>query len=493
MSKSYWLALILGVTLLGAPLAAQDAGTEDGGGQGPCSADSNEPNDDFSAATAVSVPGSFPGLTACEDDDWFSFTVPADSGLVVDLTFLHADADLDLFIYDAAATGTSLHSSAGVDDNEKVVIEHLAAATPLLVKVKNYSGSSRWAAYSLDITTHPGGFDPCVDDDAREDNDDSSSPSALTAAGAVPGLVGCDEDWYSFSVPAANGVSVDIDFLDADANLNLYLYDAAATTTSLHSSTSSTDNESTYLEVVDQATQLLIRVDNSDESNYLTADYTLTVGLHPGSYEPCANEDSYEPNDDEVRAAPITAPGTLADLLGCDQEDWYSFTAPANNRVTVDIAFLDDDADLDMSLYDASDTSFSLDSSSSTSDNETVEASAFCEDKPLFVKVRNFDFGNELSATYTMTVTFTPEDCNTTTTDAGTTPTDSGTTPTDSGTTQNDAATSGTDSGGGGGGDDGGGDDGGCLCSARGSSGTGILLLVGLALLGLEVRRRRRG
>jgi len=468
------------------------------GGYDPCASDDAfEDNDDFSSAAALTGAGTYDSLLGC-DDDWYALTVPADNGLVVDLTFADDDANLNLYVYEAGATATYTHSSTSSSDNEKIVNLNYAAGAQLLIRVRNMDEANYLAApYSMTVSLYPGGYDPCSSDDSYEENDDFSSPAALSGAGLVSDLVGCDEDWFSVTVPADNGVTVDLTFLDDDANLDLYLYEVGATDTALHEATSWDDNEQAFVGRVTQATDLLIRVRNRNADTFLVAPYTMEVAFHPGGFcgEACASDDSYEVNNNADCAADLSAevPGTVSGLVGCDQEDWFAFNVPANNSVTVDIAFTHADSDLDLSIYDAAEPNSSLDSSAGTSDNESVCADGFGEETPVLVKVRNFNYPDQ-TANYTMTVTFGTDSC------GGPPPTDAGVgtdtaSGTDSGSGGTDANITGTDAGSGGGsdaGDDGGDDDGGCGCTAKGSRDTGLLLLVGLGVALLQLRRRRR-
>lgn len=503
MRRLFWMAMVVAASAWVAGAAmAQDGGTEDAA-QPPCSADSLEPNDSFDAAHALTVPGTWNDLTGCADDDWYSFSVNTGDGLIISIDFLDDDADLDLYVYDAAATDTELHSSAGVTDGERIIVPSFESAMNLLVKVRNFSRASSWAAYDMAVEVYPGGYDPCAADDAREENDDYSTASALTGAGTVADLFGCDDDWYSVTVPANNGVTVDLTFSHADSNLNLFLYDAAATATALHSSTSSSDNESAFVGRFEQQTQMLILVRNAGASYYRTAAYTMDVAFHAGGFcgEPCATDDSYEPNNNASCGADISAqvPGTVSGLTGCDEEDWYAFTGPADTCIGVEIAFTNADSDLDLYIFDAADTSDYLDSSAGYEDTEHVDVDGLAAATPLLVRVRNYGFSQGNQSAYTLTVTTAAGTCAPPVPDAGTPDTAPRDTSTGTDTASGVDSASGTDAGSSSGSDaasgdgDGDGDDGGCMCTARGSRGAGLALLAAIGLALFEMRRRRRG
>jgi hypothetical protein len=116
----------------------------------------------------------------------------------------------------------------------------------------------------------------------------------------------------------------------------------------------------------------------------------------------CLGDDSYEENDSATQAAVVTAPGSLADLIGCD-DDWYAFTLPAGRTLTVTIRFSDALADLDLYLYTAAAPGTSIDSSLSTSDDESVAGPGYTVDTPMLVRVHRFSGG---SAPYSMEINY---------------------------------------------------------------------------------------
>ncbi|MFH1808068.1 MAG: hypothetical protein ABIJ09_04945 [Pseudomonadota bacterium] len=109
--------------------------------------DSYEPNDIASEATPISVPVRFDSLVGC-DDDWYSFTAPAGSGVEVKLEFVDAVADLDLYL-SRASDGSSIDSSLSTTDDELVQAPLQVTATPMRIRVRHFSGSS--APYALEV------------------------------------------------------------------------------------------------------------------------------------------------------------------------------------------------------------------------------------------------------------------------------------------------------------------------------------------------------
>jgi len=89
-----------------------------------CQDDADEENDDPVNGTGIVSSTTKPDQVLCPaDEDWYWVYLYADETVVVDLTFLHADGDLDLKLYDSEVTPETLFehqlaSSVTVTDNE---------------------------------------------------------------------------------------------------------------------------------------------------------------------------------------------------------------------------------------------------------------------------------------------------------------------------------------------------------------------------------------
>jgi hypothetical protein len=82
-----------------------------------------EPNDTFDDASVIAATAIGPGAICArgfDDRDFYKLAVPAGTtAITVEIAFLHASGDLDLFLYNAASQQQAL--SAGAQDNEKIV------------------------------------------------------------------------------------------------------------------------------------------------------------------------------------------------------------------------------------------------------------------------------------------------------------------------------------------------------------------------------------
>jgi len=200
-----------------------------------CPDDAFENDDTQGTATDVSIPFNETDLRSCPtDDDYFSFDLTKGGEVQVDATFIDADGDIDLTLFNS--DGITVASAGSVSDNEKMtyaapdtdvytVRVHLFAATP-----------DEGNQYELEIVTS------CPDDSLEPNNSQGgSTPAGLPYANsdlrACPG----DDDWFSFAVSVGEIITVDADFIDAKGDVNLQLYDPGGAL--VDSSVTFTDDE----------------------------------------------------------------------------------------------------------------------------------------------------------------------------------------------------------------------------------------------------------
>jgi hypothetical protein len=83
----------------------------------------------------------------------------------------------------------------------------------------------------------------------------------------------------------------------------------------------------------------------------ISAPYSLVLTIPPGG---CCVDDSLEQNDGALEALPLQSGDLIEDLMICpDDQDWFSITLAAGDRVVVDLLFdqYRYDQDLDLYLY----------------------------------------------------------------------------------------------------------------------------------------------
>jgi hypothetical protein len=85
-----------------------------------CVEDGLEANNDATLPTPIPGPGTTSYLRSCfENEDWFEIGLLAGETLTLDALFVHDEGNIDVALWDTAAT--SLGSSASLDDDEQIV------------------------------------------------------------------------------------------------------------------------------------------------------------------------------------------------------------------------------------------------------------------------------------------------------------------------------------------------------------------------------------
>ena len=145
----------------------------------------------------------------------------------------------------------------------------------------------------------------------------------------------------------------------------------------------------------------------------MTADRSATAVFTDSS------DDNYEPNDTPITAYDLSLKASiwLEDINGMGiqaDDDWYEITVtPGNERVLIDVQFTHSAGDIDVALYDSTETC--LADSISTTDNEYINH-VVPSAGTYYIKVYNGNAGNEYdlwwdyvnpSTNHTLTVTKT--------------------------------------------------------------------------------------
>ncbi len=117
-----------------------------------CPVDEFEENDIEDDATAVTE-GAHTGLSVCKaDDDWYSFPAVASDTLMVDLTFLQADGDIDATLYNP--DGSTAGSGITTDDNESIGPVAAPEDGDWIIKVRLYDADPNFSnTYDLTVST----------------------------------------------------------------------------------------------------------------------------------------------------------------------------------------------------------------------------------------------------------------------------------------------------------------------------------------------------
>ncbi len=202
-----------------------------------CGDDGLEDNDDSTTASAAGRGIDLGVLQICADDsDWF-VTDTVDGILTVDVTFVHADGNLDAELVSSSSM-TVLDSATSTDDDEQLTTQIAAPGEPVFIRVFGVDATTE-NSYQVSYT-----ITPVCPEDANEENDDIGSPAATTLGVPVPGQVcAADEDWYEITgVSQSDTVDLSITFTHADGNLQLELY-ALSDMSLVDASSTVTDDE----------------------------------------------------------------------------------------------------------------------------------------------------------------------------------------------------------------------------------------------------------
>ena len=312
-----------------------------------CVDDASEDNDS-DLQTAPGFAGNFPDLMACPtDEDWFATPLLVNDTLAVDLTFSHAEGDIDVEILDPALNTIGNSNSPTDDESIAPVTVTMGGTHYTRVWLVGDSGGYVGNEYAMDIVV---GSSVCLDD-SYEDNDYDTNPTSISP-GSYPdlGICNSDEDWYELSVMSDSELTIELTFSDGEGNIDLWVRDPS--TTLVGESISNTDNESVGPTVVAMAGDYLIHVQLvSDDGPTLGNTYDLDVTV--GAPFECV-DDGWEDNDSLATAAPITA-GTYLDLITCPaDEDHYAVYLTAGQTLTADLLFNHADGNIDAALFDPS-------------------------------------------------------------------------------------------------------------------------------------------
>ena len=319
------------------------------------------------------------GLGIQADEDWYLIDVDmASQRIQVDCRFTHADGDIDIALY-YDPFGAPLASSESSNDNELIDVEGLGGG---MYYIKVYYGNAgntydlRWDDFT---------------EDAYEEND-------MWATAWHPGYnwertwlsnidgfgIQADDDWYRIDVdPDAERILVDCQFTHAEGDIDIELYDSSGT--HVTGSSSATDDE-----FIDHAI--------SSGGTYYVRVYKDNGRNAYNLWWDDKSEDTYEEND-----TPVTAwhPGYnwarrwLSDIDGLGiqaDDDWYRIqVAPGAERVQVDCRFTHAEGDIDIGLYDSTETL--VEASTSVTDNELIDV-AISGGGTYYIKVHFSDVDN---------------------------------------------------------------------------------------------------
>ena len=292
---------------------------------------------------------------------------------------------------DDDATNDATDDAAGDDDDSASLGDDDDSATP---------------GDDDDSTDPPGDDDDSVGDgvcpdDVFEDNDDQNAAVQLTA-GLQAGLTSCveDEDWFAIEVPAGDELTVALTFADDEGDIDVTITDPAGAW--LGGSSSTTDDELAG-PIASTGGWMFVKVRLFGDAGVVAGndyDLELSVGAAPPP-EVCPT-DAFEENDDAASAIALPV-GSHAALTVCGSDaDWYSLEVAAGQTLTASALFPHAEGDVDITLYDASETW--LASSVSVTDDEDLSWTATDATSVLLKVVLYNDNGTVVGNDYDLAV-----------------------------------------------------------------------------------------
>ena len=245
----------------------------------------------------------------------------------------------------------------------------------------------------------PASAQTCPGDDGFEEND-TCAATAVLAAGTHNGLAlkgaahasGLDADYFQFSVPNGQQLTVDAIFSHAAGDIDILLYEGlnCATLTSIGGS--ATDNETVSATNNSGSTLDYSLWVDPYGSTFDCNDYTLVVTI---SNDPCVNPtaDAYEDNDTCATAQPAAGPAISALNVQNGDEDFYIITTQPGALTFIDVNFVHNNGDLDIKLFDDLACTNQVAISQSVSDDETVSFQNV-SGSPLDVVLHVYGYGS---------------------------------------------------------------------------------------------------
>lgn len=300
--------------------------------------DAFENNDTRQAAKPFPI-GTVNGLLSCwqgglnNDRDYYTVFVPSGATITVDVSFLHADGNIQAELYRGTG-GAAVARGISSDDNETLVATNMGTGETYTIHV--YGGSQRYTNY-YDLTVGLSFADMCAEDMIMA----STKAGAQTITqGAYADLALCEgtEDWAAIDVTSGQDVFVGLEVNNLFGDVDVELYDETGTVVA---SAVGTNNVETFTHVATSTGTYHVRVFAKNAAfirNFY--DLYLQVGNTPPAQPFCP--DPYERNDTPTSAVALNF-GTqtqYTDMIACGADaDWYAVNLAANNDYDMTVFF----------------------------------------------------------------------------------------------------------------------------------------------------------
>ncbi|MEX2310245.1 MAG: lysyl oxidase family protein [Pirellulales bacterium] len=367
----------------------------DGGGAIP--PDAFEPNNSFAAASILAPPEdhvySSLSIHASQDFDVYRVTASASGSMAFRLAFQHSQGDIDMEVYDS--TQTRLGLSDSTDNSEQFTFAAVAGQF-YYVRAYGFQGATN-PNYTLTVDQPDGTSGGPADQ--FEENDTFATAYNLSAVDQTyTGLsinATNDDDYYRI-VPTVSGImSVSLAFQHAQGDIDMQILSASQTQLGL---SDSTGNGEQFSLSVTAGPAYYIRVYGFRGAINPSYSMTINVPETPSG----GTGDALEENDTFATARSLTAVDQVYSNLSINapnDDDYYSIVPTNSGTLTVSVAFQHAQGDIDMRIYNASQSQLGLSDSTSNAEQLSLTVTA---GQTYYIRV--YGFQGDTNPSYTMTV-----------------------------------------------------------------------------------------
>lgn len=238
--------------------------------------------------------------------------------------------------------------------------------------------------------------------DSFEPNDTRGSAAGVSP-GLQTGLQACsgDDDFFALGLLANETIDVDLRFSHAEGDIDLQLLDGSGNVVA--SGTSGSDDESLSYTVPANGTYAIRAFLYSDTGQTPGNGYDLDVAVTSPQAATCS-ADGFEPNDTSASLAVINQGGHAGLTLCPGDHDYFGAYMYVGETLSVDASFAHAEGDIDLWILDSGGNV--LQSSQSTSDNESVSHSVTVEDAYIIYVELYQDLGSNPGNGYNLNVSF---------------------------------------------------------------------------------------
>lgn len=325
--------------------------------------DEYEQNDSLAEAYGLAAPADIEAVVCTGDADFYA--IPLNRGDYVDISLQFIDNQGDLDMRLRAPNSDVLSISESITDNEAIryTAETSGVHTveiygwqdaqnlyQLRVEVTGEDGGTETETDTLDIDggTDTGPALTCPEDDALENNDSISDPTAIDAPFTADAIV-CrgDNDYFGIPLRIGQEIEINIYFIDELGDVDLGLYDPEGDVLTVSQSVS--DNERIVFTATETGTHYIRVYGWQNAENTYTIDVAVQ-DTETDTSPTCPLDDMWEDNDTRQTATVIPSPYAEYAIVCSGDEDWYAIDLEEDAEINIDLLFQHADGNLDLML-----------------------------------------------------------------------------------------------------------------------------------------------